>query len=94
MARFLADKLRRGDTGSFPTFFATVERCLLEGDEDAVALVMVGLLEDLQNAGITDIHDHSVWTTYLGPTTLRAWQAVEAFWRGDVNAIEEFSAWP
>ena len=55
VARFLANKVRSGDIGSFEAFFETVERCLHEGDDEAVELVMVGLLEDLQNSNLTEL---------------------------------------
>ena len=90
VARFLAGKMRSGDTGRFGTFFDSVERCLHEGDGEAVTLVMAGLLEDLQNSNVTEL-DNEVWVTYLRPTTRRAWQAVEDFWNGDVGAISRFS---
>ncbi len=94
IARFLAGKFRRGETDSFREFFSAVERCLLEGNDEAVTLVMVGLLEDLQNSNVTDIEDYTVWAPYQGPTTLRAWNAVEAFWNGEVNALSSFEPRP
>jgi hypothetical protein len=92
--RFLAEKLRTGDIARFPAFFQAVERCLHDGDERAVQLVVVGLLEDLQNGSITALEDHSVWFPFLGPNSRRAWQAVEAFWKGDADALRPYSAQP
>jgi hypothetical protein len=89
VARFLADKVRAGDVAHFDAFFDAVERCLHEGNEEAVTLVMVGLLEDMQNSNVTGL-DNDVWVPYLRPTTRGAWQAVENFWNGDVNAISRF----
>jgi hypothetical protein len=80
VARFLAERLRQGDTDRFPSFFAAVERCLVEGDKEAVGLITVGLLEDLQNANVTGFDDYSAWRAVLGPRSHQAWQAVEAFW--------------
>lgn len=91
ITRFLAEKVRAGDTANFGAFFDAVERCLHEGNDEAVTLVMVGLLEDMQNANVTEL-DKKVWLPYLQPTTRRAWQAVEDFWNGDVNAISRFDA--
>ena len=90
VALFLAGKLRTGDSTNLDAFFDSVERCLHEGDDEAVTLVMVGLLEDLQNSNITEL-DNEVWVPYLEPTTRRAWQAVEDFWNRDVDAISSFS---
>jgi hypothetical protein len=91
VTRFLAEKLRTGDTARFESFFQAVERCLLEGDDKAVELVMVGLLEDLQNSNITKLPDDRVWVPFLGPVTRQAWQAVEDYWSGDPGAIARFS---
>lgn len=91
ITRFLADKLRSGDTANFEAFFKGVERCLHEGTDEAVTLVIVGLLEDLQNSNITNV-EKGVWLPFLEPTTRRAWQAVVDFWNGDLGAISRFSA--
>lgn len=80
VARFLAERLRAGETDRFPRFFAAVERCLVEGDHDAVGLVTVGLLEFLQNGNVTGFDDYSVWEAYLGPKSRQAWRDVEDFW--------------
>ena len=90
ITRFLAERLRAGDTERFYAFFQAVERCLVEGDVDAISLVTVGLMEDLQNRNITEI-DSEVWLPFLGPTSREAWQAVEDFWSGDALAIQRFS---
>jgi hypothetical protein len=82
VARFVADKLRLGDTEHFGTFFQAVERCLIEGSDEAVALVTVGLLEDLQNGNVTQFDDYSIWFPFLGPKSALAWKAVEDFWMG------------
>jgi hypothetical protein len=72
--------------------FAAVERCLVEGDRDAVDLLVVGLIEALQNTKITHVENQALWLDHLQPTTARAWSAVEAFWGGDLNAIDAFDA--
>ena len=93
IARFHATKIRSGEIRHLETFFDAVERCLHEGDGEAVTLVVVGLLEDLPNSGFTDL-DPGEWLPYLRPTSRRAWQAVEEFWNGDVGAIARFSLQP
>jgi hypothetical protein len=87
---FLADRVRSDETEHFPAFFAAVERCLLEGTREAIELVVVGLLEDLQNRNITKL-ENGVWQPFLGPTTRRAWRAVEDFWNGDTEALGRFA---
>lgn len=90
VARFLGGQLAAGNTERFAGLFGAVERCLLEGDDEAVRLVVVGLIEDLQNRSLTGIEDTTLWLRYLSPTTARAWKAVEAFWAGDTEAISDF----
>ena len=93
IARFLAGSLQAGDADRFGAFFEALERCLVEGSEDAVGLG-VSLLEDLQNSAITTIDDASVWQPFLGASSRRAWRAVESFWNGDLTAIAYFQAQP
>lgn len=90
IARHLGAKLREGESDCLPPLFDAVERCLLDGDDSTVELVMVGLLEDLQNANITEVPDISLWEPYLGPVSQRAWTAVAEFWAGDTKAIGRF----
>jgi hypothetical protein len=62
----------------------------MEGDNEAVELILVRLLEDLQNSNMTEFPDPSVWESYLGPVSARGWRAVAAFWEGDVTVIGGF----
>jgi hypothetical protein len=88
--RQMAAWLREGKTGCLPPIFGVAERCLLEGDEDAVVLILVGLFEDLQNSGMTDLPTFEVWEPFLGPLSARGWKAVADFWDGDARAIDSF----
>jgi hypothetical protein len=90
VVRELAVRLHGSDTACFESFFAAVERCLLEGDHETVEMILVGLLEDLQNSNMTKFSDFTVWEPHLGPTTARGWRAVAEFWAGDVMAISRF----
>jgi carboxymethylenebutenolidase len=65
ITRFLAERLRSGHTEHFGTFFQSVERCLLDGNDEAAELIVVGLLEDLQNGNITKFDDYSVWMPFF-----------------------------
>jgi hypothetical protein len=90
IATHLGAKLREGETDCFRPLFAAIEQCLLDGDNATIELVMVGLLEDLQNANITEVPDFSLWEPNLGPVSQRAWTAVAEFWAGDTTAIGRF----
>ena len=91
IARYLGERLRRRETGCFASLFEAVEGCIIRGDEVTRNLVIVGLLEDLQNSGVTGVTDLSRWRPYLGPTTTRAWDALERLWNGDANAWQALS---
>jgi hypothetical protein len=82
IARFLAERLRAGDSDQFEAFFEAVERCMLQGSHEAVTLVTVGLLESLQNSNVTRL-DANVWRPHLRPRTSDAWEGLNAFWRDE-----------
>lgn len=90
IARYLGARRRAGESDCFDQIFEAVEHCLLAGSDEAVELVMVGLLEDLQNANITGIDDYSQWEPHLRPQTRLAWKAVSDFWDGRRNALKEY----
>lgn len=61
IARLLGARMNAAESACFDPIFEAVERCLLWGSYEAVELVMVGLLEDLQNANITRLDDYAQW---------------------------------
>ncbi|HLF79671.1 MAG TPA: hypothetical protein VJB57_19495 [Dehalococcoidia bacterium] len=86
LARHLIGMLRRGESDELAAVFGVVERLLKDGDEEARNLVCVGLLEDLQNAGLHR-RDQDAATTqpedfraYLQPRSLECWEYLYAFW--------------
>jgi hypothetical protein len=68
---------------SLEPFFATVETIVAEGDEEAVELVELGLIEALQN--VTSHQDvvvsPSAVRDQLGPAALRIWDEHDQLWR-------------
>lgn len=82
--------VREGKTGYLAPIFGAAERCLLDGDHDAVLLILVALFEDLQNSNITGLPTFAVWEPYLGPVSARAWKAVADFRDGHARAIDDF----
>ena len=94
VARYLGERMRKGETDGFGPLFRAVEDCIVRGDNEAQTLVIVGLLEDLQNTNVTQVNDLSLWAPYLGPASLRAWEAVERFWDGDGVPLWTFEVLP
>jgi hypothetical protein len=90
IARYLDERMRAGKSDCFDPVFEAVEQCLLWGSYEAVELVMVGLLEDLQNANIPAASDYAQWEPYLRPQTRVAWKAVSDFWRGHPSALQRY----
>jgi hypothetical protein len=92
--RLMAEWFRGGLTDCFAALFGAFERCLLEGNDEAVELILVGVFEDLQNGNITEMDDFSVWEPFLHPVSARGWKAVVDFWNGDADALRRFRVHP
>ena len=81
-ADHLVGLLERGDTQEFPAVFDAVECFLREGDDDVVAVVKVGLLEDLGNVA-SNRHGWPFaarFHEWFGPATNDAWDEIHQFW--------------
>lgn len=85
--QFLVEAYERGDTASLSAAFAALECVLVEGDDDAWGLATVGVVETIQNIAGWKPYGAEPFKAYLGPGGLGAWEAVDLFWQGDVNAI-------
>jgi hypothetical protein len=68
--------------------FHAVESELFGADAEARNLIIVGLLEDLQNASLHAGVPLDAWMPSLGPTTLAAWTMLERLWTGMVSPAE------
>ncbi|SRR6266567_4506537 len=86
-AHYLVESYERGETSEFPAAFATVERILNEGDENARGVAAVGVLEDIQT-----IASHScgadVFVEWLGPTSRATWAEIEHVWAGKHSLMD------
>lgn len=88
---FLLDAHEAGDIPSLVAAFGTLERILVEGDEDAQGLAIVGVIEGVQNRAGWKPYGAEPFTSYLGPQASRAWDAVDRFWQGETDALAKFS---
>src|SRR5262245_52135127 len=68
-------------TAECASLFATVERILEEGDEEARGIVAIGLLEDIQTISTHHSFGPEIFVQWLGPRSREAWDQIEALWR-------------
>lgn len=79
IAAFLVARNAQGDTRTVSIGFEVLEQVLLEGDDEARNVVIVGVLETVQNiAGSRG--DAGAFRPYLGPATLQAWEGLNKLW--------------
>jgi hypothetical protein len=82
LARHLIDMLARKDVALFPEVFDVVERWHVEGDSYVTEAATVGLLEDLQNAGLHTSTEPEQFRPYLLPESAKRWDKLYEFWAG------------
>jgi len=75
------------DATSLHPLFALAEVVLETGEMELRTLIAVGLFEDLQNFLSRGPGSQEAILAMLGARSKRAWAGVEAFWQGDVDAI-------
>jgi hypothetical protein len=80
LARHLIDMLARQDVAAFPQIFAVVERWHIEGSPYVAEAATVGLLEDLQNAGLHKTTTPEQFRPYLLPISASWWDKLYEFW--------------
>lgn len=80
LARHLIDMLARNDVSLFPEVFDVVERWHAEGDSYVTEAATVGLLEDLQNAGLHTSTEPEQFRPYLLPESAKRWDRLYEFW--------------
>lgn len=81
-ARHLVDLAQAGDAGEFPSVIGALEHLLAEGDDDTVAYVRTGIIEEIQN--ITSHRDVPVepsqFRDLLGPEAAEVWDELDESW--------------
>lgn len=81
-AHHLVALVEEADTAELPAVFVAVEEVLRDGDDDAVALIRTGLVEDLQNiTSHRDVHaDAADFRRFAGPLTATVWDEIDEAW--------------
>jgi hypothetical protein len=84
VANRVADDAVAGRTDYFETLFAHIEDVLGWATLDLREFIIVGVIEDIQNAILNRGSKLNDWHRWLGPRTLEAWDIVDRYWRGKV----------
>jgi hypothetical protein len=92
VVRWLAARVKQAGDACMPAIFDVAERCLRDGTGQTRTLITVGLFEDLQNDNLTDGLSWDTWERHLGPLSRSAWNAIAAFWQGDITALPRLFA--
>jgi hypothetical protein len=88
-ARHVISFLEAKDDTRLRRIFDAVERLHVEGDHYVREAVTVGLLEDLQNTNLHRTTDPEQLRPFLRPESLKWWNRIESFWKGNVRALQE-----
>jgi hypothetical protein len=80
-AHFFVELLEARNVQELAAGFATVEDLLLRGDRETRAMVIVGLIEDVQNISSNRGHDSAEFREFLGSETSAAWEHVQRYWQ-------------
>ena len=86
-AHYLVDTAVSGRTHGFGPIFELVEKLIVEGDEEAKGLLVVGLIETLQTAS-PNRKTSDLLRRHLGIHSLLGWLEVEKQWEGKRNLAD------
>jgi hypothetical protein len=82
LARIVVDVKDQSD---MEAFFESLESRLGAADGSTRSLLVVGLIEDIQNAILNRGLSMEEWRPLLGRETATAWEMVEGVWNGSVS---------
>jgi hypothetical protein len=83
-ARHLIELRRAEKTEEFSAVFDVIETLHLDGDDYVRNAATVGMLEAIQNNASDEAEE---FTQYLKPESAKWWRKLNAFWAGDVGAL-------
>ena len=86
-AHHIVDCYANEATADFGALFATLERILCEGDEEARSLAAFGVLEDVQTVSSHRPFGPDVFVEWLGPKSRDAWDQIAALWRAGGGSL-------
>lgn len=88
LARHLVQSLGHAETAGFSELFSELDRIIKAGTPGVRNLMIVGLLEDIQNASIYASIPLQHWLAWLGPEAQVAWEMVTAMWASEISTTE------
>ena len=86
-AHHIVDCYAEGATAEYGELFATVERILSEGDDEARSLAAFGLLEDVQTIASHQSFGPDAFVSWLGPKSREAWDQIATLWRSGGGSL-------
>ena len=81
-AHLLVELLEAHDLQQLQRGLATIEDLLVGGDQEARAMLIVGVIEDVQTISSNRGLDLAEFSPFLGPETAAAWDRVLQYWQG------------
>jgi hypothetical protein len=86
-AHHIVDCYAKGATTEYGALFATLERILREGDEEARRLAAFGVLEDVQTLSSHQPFGPDAFVSWLGPKSREAWDQIATLWRSGGGSL-------
>lgn len=81
-ARYLVENLQHESAAEFKAAFEALERVIVEGDEDARGVAIVGIIEGIQTIGSHHPLGTKRFEPRLLPKSREAWFEIEKAWEG------------
>ena len=88
LAKHIVDDLRLDPAARLETTFETVETLITTGGPKCRNLLIVGFLEDLQNASLYAEVPLDFWKHWLGRETADAWSWLIEVWEGRMSPAD------
>ena len=82
VAGHLVDLLDAGNLNELRAGFAAIESLLIRGDRDTRAMLIVGVIEDVQSIGLSRGRNLTEFHPFMGPETAAAWERTLRYWKG------------
>jgi len=79
-SHFVVELYGLNETRHFPAIFGQIENFLTDGDDEVKGVATYGYLEDIQNISSHRPHGMDVFTPWLGPKSLKAWNHLKTVW--------------
>ncbi len=86
-AQHIVNSYAKGLTAECGALFATLERILSDGDEEARSLAAFGMLEDIQTISTHYSFGPEAFVVWLGPRSRDAWKQIDALWRAGGGSL-------